>query len=192
VTIEAPGEKRALLTRGGFLFTHKGYSGPSVLDVSHRAVLSRRSGGPRQKLLVRWTVLGPEAWDRILREEEGTMLGILRARLPVRLAEALLEDAGVEGSTTRSQLKREDRVRLTETLTRHSLFWTGDEGYKRAEVTGGGVALDEIDPRTMESRLCPGLFLCGEILDAFGPIGGHNFSWAWSTGRAAGRGAASR
>jgi len=83
-------------------------------------------------------------------------------------------------------------VRLTETLTRHSLFWTGDEGYKRAEVTGGGVALDEIDPRTMESRLCPGLFLCGEILDAFGPIGGHNFSWAWSTGRAAGRGAASR
>src|SRR5258705_1182206 len=192
VAIEAPGEKRALVTQGGFLFTHKGYSGPSVLDVSHRAVLSRRAGGPRQKLLVRWTELGPEAWDRSLREAEGTMPGILRARLPARLAEALLEDAGVEGGTTRSQLKREDRVRLTEALTRHSLFWTGDEGYKRAEVTGGGVALDEIDPRTMESRLCPGLFLCGEILDAFGPIGGHNFSWAWSTGRAAGRGAASR
>ena len=192
VTIEAPGEKRALVTKGGFLFTHKGYSGPSVLDVSHRAVLSRRSGGPRQKLLVRWTELDAGAWDRILREEEGSMLGILRARLPVRLAEALLEDAGVAASTTRSQLKREERVRLVETLTRHSLHWTGDEGYKRAEVTGGGVALDEIDPRTMESRLCPGLYLCGEILDAFGPIGGHNFSWAWSTGRAAGRGAASR
>ena len=190
VTIEAPGEKRALVTRGGFLFTHKGYSGPSVLDVSHRAVLSRRAGGPRQKLLVRWTDLGADAWDRLLREEEGTMSGILRARLPARLAEALLEDARVEGGTTRSRLKREERARLVEALTRHSLYWTGDEGYKRAEVTGGGVALDEIDPRTMESRLHPGLYLCGEILDAFGPIGGHNFSWAWSTGRAAGRGAA--
>jgi len=192
VTIEAPGEKRSLVARGGFLFTHKGYSGPSVLNVSHRAVLSRRAGGPRQKLLVRWTELGAEEWDRVFREEDGTVLGILRARLPVRLAEALLEDAGVEGSVTRSQLKREQRIRLTETLTRQSLYWTGDEGYKRAEVTGGGVALDEVDPRTMESRLHPGLFLCGEILDAFGPIGGHNFSWAWSTGRAAGRGAASR
>ena len=66
----------------------------------------------------------------------------------------------------------------------------GDEGYKKAEVTGGGVSLAEIDPRTMESRMHPGLFLCGEMLDAFGPIGGYNFLWAWATGRAAGLGAA--
>src|SRR5919202_342889 len=65
----------------------------------------------------------------------------------------------------------------------------GDEGYRKAEVTGGGVALSEVDPRTLESRLHPGLFLCGEILDAFGPIGGYNFLWAWATGRAAGLGA---
>jgi predicted flavoprotein YhiN len=71
-------------------------------------------------------------------------------------------------------------------LARYPLPWTGDEGYKKAEVTGGGVALGEIDPRTMESRLHPGLFLCGELLDAFGPIGGFNFVWAWVTGRAAG------
>jgi predicted Rossmann fold flavoprotein len=192
VTIEAPLGKRKLVTRGGFLFTHKGYSGPSVLDVSHLAVLSRRAGGPRQELYVRWTELGPEAWDRILREEEGTLFGILRARLPARLAEALLADAGMKGSTHRSQLTRVARARLVEALTRHRLHWTGDEGYKRAEVTGGGVALDEIDPRTLESRLHPGLFLCGEILDAFGPIGGYNFAWAWATGRAAGLGAASR
>ena len=55
-------------------------------------------------------------------------------------------------------------------------------------MTGGGVALDDVDPRTMESRRHPGLFLCGEMLDAFGPIGGHNFAWAWATGRLAGRG----
>jgi len=193
VTIEAPaGKKKKLVTRGGFLFTHKGYSGPSVLDASHLAVLSSRSGGPRQKLYVRWTDLDAEGWDRLLREEEATVHGILRAHMPARLAEALLTDARVEGSTQRSQLTREERARLVQALTRHPLHWTGDEGYRRAEVTGGGVALEEIDPRTMESRLRPGLYLCGEILDAFGPIGGYNFAWAWATGRAAGIGASSR
>jgi len=75
-------------------------------------------------------------------------------------------------------------------LARHPLPWTGDEGYTKAEVTGGGVSLSEVDPRTLESKLHPGLHLCGEILDAFGPIGGYNFCWAWSTGRAAGLAAA--
>jgi predicted flavoprotein YhiN len=74
-------------------------------------------------------------------------------------------------------------------LVRGPLPWNGDEGYRKAEVTGGGVSLAEVDPRTMESRLHPGLFLCGEVLDAFGPIGGYNFLWAWATGRAAGLGA---
>ena len=77
-------------------------------------------------------------------------------------------------------------------LTAYELPWTDHEGYKKAEVTGGGVALDEMDPRTLESRRVPDLFLCGEVLDAFGPIGGHNFAWAWATGRLAGLGAARR
>jgi predicted flavoprotein YhiN len=83
-------------------------------------------------------------------------------------------------------------MRLVEALTAMPLPWTGDEGYRKAEVTGGGVALSEVDPRTMESRRRPGLFLSGEMLDAFGPIGGYNFLWAWVTGRAAGRGALQR
>ena len=66
---------------------------------------------------------------------------------------------------------------------------SSDEGYKKAEVTGGGVALDEVDLKTLESRKAPGIYFCGEVLDAFGPIGGHNFAWAWATGRAAGIGA---
>ncbi len=189
VALEAPGPRRAFMTHGGFLFTHKGYSGPSVLNLSHLAVLSKRDGGPPQKIFVCWTKHGDEAWDRELRESDGTVLGVLRGHLPVRLAEALLEDVRVPGSTKLSQLSRESRLRLVGALTRHPLPWSGDEGYKRAEVTGGGVALNEIDPRTMESRLHPGLFLCGEILDAFGPIGGYNFAWAFSTGRAAGLGA---
>ena len=75
---------------------------------------------------------------------------------------------------------------LIAALTSYVLPWTGNEGFKKAEVTGGGVGLAEVDPKTLESRKTQGLYLCGEMLDAFGPIGGHNFSWAWATGRAAG------
>jgi predicted flavoprotein YhiN len=71
-------------------------------------------------------------------------------------------------------------------LTSYPLPWSGNEGYKKAEVTGGGVPLSEVDSQTLESKRIPGLYMCGEMLDAFGPIGGHNFSWAWATGRAAG------
>jgi len=190
VTLEAPLERRSFTTQGGFLFTHKGYSGPAVLNASHLAILSRRAGGPTQHFFVRWTSLEAEAWDQNLRTGDGAVLSRLRARIPARLAEALLEDAGVDSSTPVAQLKKDERRRVVEALTRHPLPWSGDEGYVKAEVTGGGVALDEIDPRTLESRVAPGLFLCGEILDAFGPIGGYNFAWAWSTGRAAGIGAA--
>ena len=87
-----------------------------------------------------------------------------------------------------AQLRREERLRLLDTPVRGALPWGGHEGYHKAEVRGGGVSLAEIDPRTMESRRHRGLFLCGEILDAFGPIGGYNFLWAWVTGRAAGLG----
>ncbi|HEX7078494.1 MAG TPA: aminoacetone oxidase family FAD-binding enzyme [Candidatus Eisenbacteria bacterium] len=189
VTIEAPGP-RGLVVTGGFLFTHKGYSGPAVLNVSHLCVRSRLAGGPLQPLFVRWTTLLEKDWEEALRGGEGTAAGVVRRRLPARLANALFVDAGVPGDTALSQLKREERRRLVAALTRHPLPWNGDEGYTKAEVTGGGVALGEIDPRTLESRRHRGLHLCGEMLDAFGPIGGYNFAWAWATGRAAGLGAA--
>jgi predicted Rossmann fold flavoprotein len=189
VTLTAP---RLLTTKGGFLFTHRGYSGPAVLDISHLAVRSKMAGGPPQPLLVQWTADGPEAWDERLRTGSGIVITPLRRSIPERLAEALLTEAAIHPGRPLHQLRREERRRLVDLLTRYPLPWTGDEGYGKAEVTGGGVALAEIDPRTLESRRHPGLFLCGEILDAFGPIGGHNFAWAWATGRAAGRGAALR
>src|SRR6185295_4409489 len=192
VRIGAPGTKRS--AEGGFLFTHRGWSGPAVLDLSDLAVRSRLAEGPRRELRIRWTAWNEAEWDAALRADPkrpgATAIGTVRRQLPERLAEWLLSEAGVEGSTSLGQLRREERRRLVEILVRYPLPWTGDEGYRKAEVTGGGVALGEIDPRTLECRRRPGLFLCGEILDAFGPIGGHNFAWAWATGRAAGRGAA--
>jgi predicted Rossmann fold flavoprotein len=178
-------------TVGGFLFTHRGYSGPAVLNISHTAVLSKLRGGTRQDIRVQWTELDADAWeDAFTGGRAGTVATLVRRQLPDRLADALLDEARVDPQRTLAQLRREERARLLEVLTRYPLPWTGDEGYKKAEVTGGGVALGEVDPRTLQSRLHPGLFLCGEMLDVFGPIGGYNFFWAWATGRAAGMGAA--
>ena len=161
-----------------------------MLDVSHVAVRSRAGGASPARLSVRWTGLGEKEWEAALRPQgTRTVAGALRAELPERLAGALLETARVDSARRLSEVRREERLHVIETLVRGVLPWTGDEGYRKAEVTGGGVSLAEIDPLTLESRRHPGLFLCGEILDAFGPIGGYNFLWAWATGRAAGIGA---
>jgi hypothetical protein len=189
VTLRAPGSRPPFETTGGFLFTHRGWSGPTVLDASHLAVRPAPDGA-RQEIHVRWTPLDADAWSEALSRNQGTVRSALAPHLPRRLAEHLLTGLAVAPDTHLAQLRREERTRLVLALTDHRLPWTGNEGYRKAEVTGGGVALSEVDPRTMESRRAPGLFLCGEMLDAFGPIGGHNFSWAWATGRAAGLGAA--
>lgn len=197
VSIRVPGQRPALESSGGFLFTHRGYSGPAVLDVSHAAVRSGRSNRD-QEVLVAWGGKGDQEWEAGLHPESASASGSGRVsaslvpHLPKRLAETLLSEAGVSGETQLAQLTRDQRRALVQLLSAYRLPWTGDEGYKKAEVTGGGVALSEIDPRSMEAKGHPGLFLCGEVLDAFGPIGGHNFMWAWATGRAAGRGAAQR
>lgn len=190
VSLETSVGRGAFTARGGFLFTHRGYSGPSVLDISHVAVRSRARGA-RQEIRVAWGGRGRDVWDALLRETSSrSVASTVRPHLPTRLADALIAAAAVDPARRLGQLRREERERLVQALGSYPLPWTGDEGYKKAEVTGGGVALGEIDPRTMESRLRPRLFPCGEMLDAFGPIGGYNFLWAWATGRAAGRGAA--
>lgn len=185
VTLVGPGSSPAYRASGALLVTHRGWSGPAVLDASHLATRGRPDGR-RQEILVDW--MGPASvdWDAALREGTGTVRTVVATKLPRRLADTLIAEAGVVLDTPLAQLRRTDRLRVVETLTAYPLPWTGHEGYRKAEVTGGGVALDEIDPRTMESRRTRGLYLCGEILDAFGPIGGHNFMWAWATGRAAG------
>ena len=189
VSVSARDGPRSASSHGGFLFTHHGYSGPSILDVSHVLVRSRTEADGVARLLVCWTALDDEAWEAALRPAgTRTVAGALRRELPERLADALAAWAGVSGSRPLAQLRRAERLRLIEVLTRAELPWTGDEGYRKAEVTGGGISLAEVDPRTLRSRRHAGLYICGEALDAFGPIGGYNFLWAWATGRAAGLG----
>jgi predicted Rossmann fold flavoprotein len=191
VSITARSVERSASAHGGFLFTHHGYSGPAALDVSHVLSRARGEGGSAAALQVQWTPWSDAEWATALGPHGGrTVTGALRARLPDRLADVLLGVAGVDPARSLAELRRDERLRLTDTLVRGALPWDGDEGYRKAEVTGGGIALGEVHPQTMESRRHPGLFLCGEVLDAFGPIGGYNFLWAWVTGRSAGLGAA--
>ena len=191
VSLTAKSALQQATWRGGFLFTHHGYSGPSVLNVSHVAVRARAGHAPSAKVHVQWTALGEKEWEEALKPHGArTVTGALRAEMPDRLATALLAKANVEPTRPLTELRRDERLRLIDILVRGDLPWQGDEGYKKAEVMGGGVALSEVDPRTMESRRHKGLFLCGEVLDAFGPIGGYNFLWAWATGRSAGIAAA--
>jgi predicted Rossmann fold flavoprotein len=193
VAVAARSATRSSTASGGFLFTHGGYSGPAILDVSHVVVRSLIEGHTAT-LTVRWSDRDDVAWTGALKPQGNkTVASVVGEALPHRLTDALILRAGVEPRTTTATLTRGDRVRVIEALVRCELPWTGPtvaEGYKKAEVTGGGVSLADIDPRTMQSRRAPRLFLCGEILDAFGPIGGYNFYWAWATGRAAGRAAA--
>ena len=181
VRLRAKWRGKSAETSGGFLFTHRGYSGPSVLDLSHIAVRSRMHGDdPAHAAVLRvaWSARDADEWQRVLAASGGLVAKTLARHLPRRLAERLLEETGIPPDRRGAELPRGERTALLEALTAFVLPWTGDEGYAKAEVTGDGIALDEVHPRTLESRRHPGLFLCGEMLDAFGPIGGHNFAWA--------------
>jgi predicted flavoprotein YhiN len=157
--------------------------------MSDVAVRSQAAGRP-DPLTVNWVRLPREEMDARLQAGSRPVLAIVRDLIPARLAASLLSEMSVDSALRPGELGRAARVGIVERLTKYPLAWTGHEGYQKAEVTGGGVALGEVNPATLESRVAPALFLCGEILDAFGPIGGYNFAWAWATGRAAGLGAA--
>ena len=105
----------------------------------------------------------------------------LSTLLPGKLGDAVLDRLKVRGDTTMANLSKEDRRRLAQALIEWPLPVVGGRGYTFAEVTAGGVPLSEVDPSTLESRRCPGLYFSGEILDVDGRLGGFNFQWAWSS-----------
>jgi len=176
--------------RGSLLFTHFGLSGPAALDVS-RAI----SGHPNPRTLALVCDFLPGTDEAALEAHlarEATAAGrkklpnLLPAEIPARLAAVLVELAGLDVESKAAELSKPARRRLVDALKRLPISIEGTRGFKKAEVTAGGVALDEIDSHTMQSKLVPGLFLAGEILDLDGPIGGYNFQAAFSTGWLAG------
>ena len=103
--------------------------------------------------------------------------------MPTRLAEYLVDNL----KTPLNEMPKKEINKIIEKLRNHSIQPSGTEGYRKAEVTAGGVDTSEIDQKTMESKLVPGLYFVGEVLDVTGQLGGFNFQWAWSSGVVCGR-----
>jgi predicted Rossmann fold flavoprotein len=189
--------------RGSFLFTHVGLSGPAPMDVS-RAVgqascLSLESSKTQRQAgslshVARCDFLPNASRDELLGKlsDEAATNGkravgaIVAEWLPRRLSEALLKQAGIAVDHRVAELGKPLRAKLVDAIKQQPIPISGTLGFKKAEVTAGGVSLAEVDSRTMQSKLVPGLFLAGEILDLDGPIGGYNFQAAFSTGWLAG------
>ena len=190
VRIREESSKTLAERRGSFLFTHFGLSGPVVMDLS-RVITSRPQATDWRAVCDFVPALREnQLADRLANEAAAagkrglsTMMADL---VPRRLADALLTRAGVSLGRRLAELSRGERTAVIAALKSTVIPITGSLGFKKAEVTGGGVALDEVDSRTMQSKLAPGLFIAGEILDVDGPIGGYNFQAAFSTGWLAG------
>ena len=173
------------------LCTHFGLSGPCALDISRywrAAIVDDPGAGLFANFIVGEREDTLEA--KILASRAANAPAFLREYVPERLARTLCEVAAVDPATSLRQLTREQRKALARAACAMPLHIEGDRGFTYAEVTMGGVPLSEVKLDTMESRVCPGLHLAGEILDVDGRIGGFNFQWAWASGFVAGGAAA--
>ncbi len=190
--VAAPGA-RSRGFDGPLVWTHHGVSGPAVLDASRHFLRHRLEGrSPTLSLgLTPGDIGAVDDWllDAARTRPRAVVARVLSERVPASLAERLATLADAR-ALTMATLSRETRRLLARQLTGLVLPVRDSRGYDHAEATAGGVALTEIDPSTMASRLCPGLFLAGELLDVDGRLGGFNFQWAWASARAAARGIA--
>jgi len=164
------------LFRENLLFTHRGLSGPAVLQISSY-------WQPGEFVTV--NLLPDCDLEAFLNEQRGdhpnqSLKNTLAMQLPKRLVECL-QQLGQIPDVTLKQLNVRDRQMLVETLTAWRVQPNGTEGYRTAEVTLGGVDTNELSSRTMEARKAPGLYFIGEVMDVTGWLGGYNFQWAWSS-----------
>lgn len=180
--------------RDDLLFTHRGVSGPTVLGIS-RDVAERQSQGA----VLLEVDLCPDVSFESLAERirqwaqaypRRTIPSFVETIAPNRLVPALLDAAQIAPTTTGAYLPRKEQNRLVSVLKGWTIGRVEHVPLEKGEVVAGGVALDEVDPHTMRSRCMQGLYLCGEILDIAGPVGGYNLQAAFSTGYVAGETAA--
>ena len=182
---------------GSLLWTHFGISGPVALDASRHWARAKFENKQVRLTLNFCPASSFEALDARLVDlaasrPRASVVTLVSTLLPTAVASALMSQIGIDPETGASHLTRPDRKRLIHGLMEWNLPIADTRGYNYAEATAGGIDLAEIDPATMASRACPGLYLVGEVLDVDGRIGGFNFQWAWSTAYVAGRALAER
>ncbi|MFZ2956161.1 MAG: NAD(P)/FAD-dependent oxidoreductase [Candidatus Ozemobacteraceae bacterium] len=177
---------------GSLLFTHKGISGPVTLDISGRVARALSTQDWVPILIDLAPDLTSEEWDRLVeraRKDQGAKaaLSLLRSLLPAALAKIVLDLADLSPVVRIAELSRVTSHALFQRIKNLPLTITGTEGFGKAMAAQGGIYLDEVNPKTLESKLVPGLFFVGEILDIDGPCGGFNLQWAFSSGFLAAR-----
>ncbi len=187
--------KKAGEQMGEMLFTHFGLSGPIILTLSKAAVQAVDQGKKTEIFIDLKPALDPAKLDaRLLRDlgEHGKMHveNLLRGLMPPKLIPICLEQTGLAGDKAAHQVSAEERKRLRLWLKELRFTVSGYRPLREAIVTAGGVSLTEVNPKTMQSRICPGLFLAGEVLDMDADTGGFNLQAALSTGHLAGLSAA--
>jgi len=191
VEVSVPGT--GLRERGALLLTHWGLSGPVILRLSAWGARELHGMNYRFPLQLNWLPhLGTEALAAELESRREAQAGRLVVNTPIapltaRLWDRLARAAGIPGDLRWAGLSRAGRHHLVQQLLRTEWQVTGKSLNKDEFVTCGGVRLSEVDFRTMESRICPGLHLAGELLDIDGVTGGFNFQAAWTTGWLAGQ-----
>jgi predicted Rossmann fold flavoprotein len=191
------GGRRRFEGRGELLFTHNGFSGPAALDLSGDiAAACDEANGPVTFSFQAKAGWGAKEWlveiDSWRKSEPKKLVRTALAKhFPHSLSDALCASANCPDSPC-CELKAADRDKLAATLGGAPLTATGAGPMDKAMAMRGGVSLKEVDPKTLESKLVPGLFFAGEVLDLVGPCGGYNIQWAFSSGRLAGLSAASR
>jgi hypothetical protein len=179
---------------GEMMFTPFGATGPIILDMGK--IVAGKKAGERMELVINFkpALSEEQVRARLLREFEmagaGSVRKALETMLPKRAVPVALRLAGVALERKASQVIKEQREAIQTQLTGMRFEVKGARPIEEAIVTAGGVALAEINPRTMESRIVRGLFVCGELLDIDGPTGGFNLQAAFSTGYLAGESAA--
>ncbi|HJP82200.1 MAG TPA: NAD(P)/FAD-dependent oxidoreductase [Fimbriimonadaceae bacterium] len=182
--------------RGDLLFTHRGISGPTALGIS-RIITEQMEHSPvhlEVDLAPDWSFEQAshelQAWRQQNPRKQITQF--LETIVPKSLCTPLLESANIDKSTVASGLAQKSHNRLVETIKGWALGPVRTVPLEKGECVAGGVSLEEVDPKSMESKLVPGLFLCGEALDMAGPVGGYNLQAAFATGYVAGESAANR
>lgn len=164
------------------LFTHRGLSGPTALQVSSYWQMAGRQQAIEINLLPQLNIV---EWVQCHRRSKQTLTTLLSEYWPKRLAQTWCEAQGWLRPLV--EMSNQEIEQLTHRLRRWQLHPSGTLGFDKAEVTLGGVDTDELDQRTLESRRTPGLFFVGEVVDVTGWLGGYNFQWAWSSGFCAGQ-----
>lgn len=182
-----------LTSDGPLLITHWGMSGPAILKLSAFGARILAEKQYTFKTQVNWvntkdTSLVSTEIQRIIQQNPQKKLANIKAyNLQSRLWEYLLERSGLDVHKKWGELGKKGINKLIETLTNDSYDVSGKTTFKEEFVTCGGVSLKSINPKTMESKACPGIYFCGEIMDIDGITGGYNFQAAWTTGFIAGK-----